>query len=144
MDNLHFIGQVRCGGTLGKKGVNWEYYITPDAQLYRIRTDKPDEAIHTLTYPISRSKSNPEGYLAVASKHLPEKYLHRMMAKTFVPNPDPAVFTDVDHLDGNKHNNLPHNLEWVTKSENQRRWHQRRRDEGIKWNGPLGDKIETK
>ena len=135
MDNLHIIGTVKCGGWAGKKGAYWTYYVTPTAEIYRVRSDKPDELIHTKTYPTSQSKTNPEGYLAVSTKWLPEKYLHRIMAKTFVENDDPDNKTDVDHIDGNKHNNQINNLEWVTKSENQRRWHARLRAEGIVWTG---------
>ena len=135
MDNLHFIGRVKCGGSLGQNGIYNEYYITPKAEIYRIRTHKPDMLIPTKTYPISRSKRNPIGYLAISTNHLPEKYLHRIMAKMFVHNDDPENKTDVDHRDGNKHNNQINNLEWVTKSENQRRMHARLRAEGIVWTG---------
>ena len=135
MDNLHFIGRVRFGGILGKRGVYNEYYVSSTAEIFRVRTDEPDELIPTKTYPTSRSKRNPQGYLAVATKHLPEKYLHRIMAKAFVPNDDPTNKTDVDHIDGNKHNNQISNLEWVTKSENQKRMHARLRAEGIVWTG---------
>lgn len=135
MDNLQFIGRVKCGGWLGKRNVYNEYYVSRTAEIFRVRTDKPDELIPTKTYPTSRSKRNPEGYLAVATKHLPEKYLHRIMAKAFIHNDDPGKKTDVDHIDGNKHNNQISNLEWVTKSENQRRMHARLRAEGIVWTG---------
>lgn len=46
------------------------------------------------------------------------QYVHRIIAKAFVPNDDPEHKTDVNHKDGNKWNNNPSNLEWVSKSEN--------------------------
>ena len=48
-----------------------------------------------------------------------KKYLlHRLLAQAFIPNPEGKPC--VNHKDGNKHNNALRNLEWVTRSENQR------------------------
>lgn len=48
-----------------------------------------------------------------------DKYaLHRIVAFTFIPNPDPETKLFVNHIDGNKTNNAVSNLEWVTCAEN--------------------------
>lgn len=47
-------------------------------------------------------------------------YAHRMIAIAKHGMP-PGPFMEVDHLDGNKFNNHPSNLQWVKRSENQRR-----------------------
>lgn len=44
------------------------------------------------------------------------KYLHRVVAQVFIPNPEGKK--EVDHIDYNRSNNNVDNLRWVTRSEN--------------------------
>ena len=43
-------------------------------------------------------------------------YLHRLIALTFIPNPD--NLKEVNHIDGNPYNNHATNLEWITRENN--------------------------
>lgn len=52
----------------------------------------------------------------------PKKFLvHRLMAQTFIPNPNDLP--EVNHIDGNRLNNRPENLEWVTSKQNKQHAH---------------------
>lgn len=62
-----------------------------------------------------------DGYLKVdlyRNGERSSKRIHRLVAEAFIPNPYNKP--DVNHKDGDKHNNHADNLEWVDKSENMR------------------------
>lgn len=63
-------------------------------------------------------KSN--GYLEVSLAYAPQKsrsrYVHRLVAETFITNPENKKY--INHKDGDKNNNCIDNLEWCTASEN--------------------------
>lgn len=60
-----------------------------------------------------------DGYLCVTLYKmckLKEKKVHRLVAQTFILNPENKP--QVNHIDGNKQNNVVNNLEWCTRLEN--------------------------
>ena len=59
--------------------------------------------------------NNGHGYMqyTLDNRH---RYIHRLVAQEFIPNP--LNKREIDHIDGNKSNNVVENLRWATRSEN--------------------------
>lgn len=76
---------------------------------------------HTLNTMSPQKSGSPYIYYMLYDPKLKRKkkhYQHRLIALWFVPNP--YKYHEVNHIDGNKHNNDVNNLEWVNPSLNQK------------------------
>lgn len=89
---------------------NLEKYLISDTGLVQNRK----------TGNIIKSTTTSNGYqmvsLYIEKGKTKRFYVHRLVAITFLPNPD--NLTDVNHKDYNKQNNSVDNLEWCTRSDN--------------------------
>lgn len=59
-------------------------------------------------------KSN--GYMQVCLGRGNNRYVHRLVAESFISNPN--GMPEIDHIDGNRANNNVNNLQWVNRSIN--------------------------
>src|SRR5690606_30393124 len=63
-----------------------------------------------------RPQQNGRGYLKVSLGRSNVRYIHRLVAEAFLPIPEGEAH--VNHIDGNKANNVLSNLEWVDRVGN--------------------------
>lgn len=93
----------------------WKDYI------YNYQISNFGRIRNKVTNKILKTRINAEGYLCVCvslgKRHSCKMVkIHRAVAECFIPNPN--NYPVVNHIDGNKENNLYSNLEWCTYQDN--------------------------
>ncbi len=88
-----------------------EYSCDKDGNIYSHK--------HNKTIIRKNKIDSKSGYEHICLRHNSKtitKSVHRIIAKTFIPNPENKP--EINHIDFNRSNNNMSNLEWVTRSEN--------------------------
>jgi hypothetical protein len=109
--------RVRWRDILGWEGV---YRISSRGQVKRIVKPSNSSLVWNQDDKILRPKNCKGGYLAVKLSWRDKAatvQVHQLVAAAFLP-PKPPGRMEVNHLDGNKHNNAVENLTWTTSAEN--------------------------
>ena len=84
--------------------------VNDDGHIYNKETGKQlNETVHTTSHLLCVS-------IKIDGKWV-QKYVHRLIAEKYVPNPEPGIKTHVIHKDGDPYNNVPGNLMWMSNSE---------------------------
>lgn len=96
------------------------YQVSNFGRVRRIANYSNQNSSWELTKPkILKCRKHTNGYLrvmfSVNGKHY-DRYVHRLVAEVFVENK--YGYCEVNHLDGDKTNNNADNLEWCTRSQN--------------------------
>lgn len=105
---------------VGYEGI---YQVSDLGRVRRIGawSDGRKRAIHVCSPKRKRGVKGATTYLSVSlSKHGAQKFfqVHRLVAVAFLGTA-PDQLAQVNHKNGNKEDNRPRNLEWVTPSQNQ-------------------------
>jgi len=102
-------------------GSNGHYEVSNLGRVRSIKRIGNSRWYTERTFPsvVLKPQTQREGYQFVlirVSGKSAKKYIHREVAKQFIPNP--SSLPQVNHIDGNKLNNAASNLEWCTAKEN--------------------------
>ena len=100
------------------KGYEGRYQVSNMGRVKTINRHKSDGRIQKEKIRISEIDHRGYEFVLLYNENGYKRYsVHVLVANAFIPNPNNKP--QINHIDGNKINNIANNLEWVTASENQ-------------------------
>ena len=120
MEQWKIFHQSKVAGNFSNIERPNQYWWVSDHGRIRITYEHKDAIKYPRTV-VTGDSNGRTGYYAISINNAPEKYVHRLVAQHFVPNPDNKPV--VNHIDGDKLNNHFTNLEWCTYLENSQHYY---------------------
>lgn len=126
LKRLTLLGRIKRGSIIDGIGYTYavqefeedeEWRQIPTERFTNYEASSQGRIRNKTTQYILSQWETPSGYLSV-NIQCDVIFVHRLVAMAFLPHPPPPEKTQVNHMDMNKKNNCPDNLEWVTASEN--------------------------
>ena len=102
-----------------QKGIVWEPIIEDEPTNYEV--NNIGEVRNIKTKKTLKPCLSNSGYQVISMSNngkIKSANIHTLVAKAFIPNEHPHIYTDVHHIDGDKLNNKVENLRWTTHAEN--------------------------
>lgn len=132
------------------KGEEWRFYDNPSIQENSVAVSNYARAFSFIDGHFLKDQGVNQDYMywyisPYSQKNKPITVpIHKAVAELFCDKPDVHEKLVVDHIDGDKHNNLASNLRWVTYKENSNAQDvQKRKAESLKKTVEHRKEIET-